>query len=106
MTTPALLARVEDVEWLLAAGETWPGILRRLDVKPAALARSLRRAGRPDLARGLSIPRNNRPGTCTDCGASCARGSDRCWPCWTALPRETKCELWSHATGPRRRRYA
>lgn len=44
-------AIVQDVEWMTRTGETPAGICARLGSRPAALARRLQRAGRPDLAR-------------------------------------------------------
>lgn len=42
---------IEDIEWCLETGETHPeAIARRLDMTAAAISRSLRRNGRPDLA--------------------------------------------------------
>lgn len=44
---------IEDVEWLADAGETWAGVLARLDVTAVALERALYRHDRRDLVRRL-----------------------------------------------------
>jgi hypothetical protein len=44
-------ARLEDIEFMAATGETWEGIARRLGLRQDSLARWLHRAGRNDLAQ-------------------------------------------------------
>lgn len=46
---------VEDVEWMLRAGETVAGAAARLNMRPDALEAALRRAGRSDLWRALRL---------------------------------------------------
>lgn len=44
---------VEDVRWLLGAGESVDSICQRLGRQPDSLARSLHRAGDTDAARAF-----------------------------------------------------
>lgn len=44
-----LVCLIEDIEWLLATGETLPGVCRRLDLSQAALYRRLSRGHRLDV---------------------------------------------------------
>lgn len=46
-------ALIEDAQWLADAGESWHGVLDRLDVTSGALERALYRHGRADLIRRL-----------------------------------------------------
>jgi len=67
--------RIEDVEFLLDNRTDPNAIPDRLGLSPAALAKSLHRAGRPDLARHFwrATPRNDTPGECRYCGEPTSR---------------------------------
>lgn len=51
--TRAREALIEDVEWMAETGECLTGAARRLGRNPEALATTLQRFGRIDLARAL-----------------------------------------------------
>ena len=50
-STSTTCGRVEDVEWLLSAGEAPNQVAVRLGLRAHSLGRWLERHGRPDLAR-------------------------------------------------------
>lgn len=72
---------VEEVEFLMSLGEPAEKIARRLGIHPESVARSLHRAGRPDLARKFRNRRGDRhrKHNCADCGAE--TWGTRCRPC-------------------------
>lgn len=43
-------AFIEDITWMLDTGETTAGVVRRLGIHPATIARRLNRLGRRELA--------------------------------------------------------
>lgn len=88
----ARAAFVEDVEWLLDAGEAPSAIAERLGRSLEAIQRRLYRAGRRDLARRLGETRDRRDykrqydatraHPCIDCGGTASRDSKaRCRTC-------------------------
>ena len=75
---------VEEVEFLTSCGESPERIIERLGTTATALAKSLRRADRPDLARPFECIRNKQRAE----GRTCACGNpiktyhhNRCWDC-------------------------
>lgn len=78
--TEARAALVEDIEWLLDAGESPTAILTRIDTTAGALSRRLHRTGRHDLAAHFTRLRN-RAHPCADCGTSISHGATRCRSC-------------------------
>ena len=76
----ARAAIVEDVGWLLDAGEAPTAILTRLDTTAEALSRRLHRTGRHDLAAHFTHLRN-RTHPCADCGTSISHSAERCRSC-------------------------
>ena len=84
--TPSQQIDVEEVEFLTSYGLNPERMCERLGKSPEALARSLYRAGRHDLAYQFdAIRRRERrdrcTNTCTDCGTRIQRDSTRCRPC-------------------------
>ena len=82
MMTPTQAADVEEVEFFTSIGLRPDDIAERIGKSPEALARSLYRAGRADLARPFWRHRVDAPSrTCADCGATIWRGAIRCRSC-------------------------
>jgi hypothetical protein len=81
--TPTQAADIEEVEFLTRFGLGTDDIARRLGKQPGSLARSLYRAGRPELARPFwRQGRAERASmSCADCGATIWRGALRCRAC-------------------------
>lgn len=80
--TPTQAADVEEVEFLTSFGMKPADIAERIGKSPEALARSLYRAGRVDLARPFWRHRPDAASReCTDCGATIWRGAVRCRSC-------------------------
>lgn len=71
----ATLDMIEDLEWMIATGETPAGAVRRLGRKQRSLERTLYRTGREDLARFVSAA---GAAECIDCGALISAQSTRC----------------------------
>ncbi len=44
---------LEDIEWMVEAGESWHGVVARLRISDSALDKALRRWSRGDLAETL-----------------------------------------------------
>lgn len=81
---------VEEVEFLREGGAATEAIVEQLGMTTAAVARSLQRAGRHELARPFaSLERRERAlrgwkrraGSCADCGTDICRQSTRCRSC-------------------------
>jgi hypothetical protein len=80
--TPTQAADIEEVEFLSSFGLNADDIAQRIGKRPEALARSLYRAGRVDLARPFWQRRPDAATrSCSDCGATIWRGALRCRPC-------------------------
>jgi hypothetical protein len=89
---------LDEVQFLREVGESDAAICARLDMTPAAVARALQRAGRPDLARPFEQLRERPlPGTCRFCGRPCSHGRRAC---------RTHKELYRHERQPRRQAVA
>lgn len=78
---------LDEVLFLTRAGASAAAIADQLGMDPAAVARSLGRSGRHDLARpfnALALARRKAAGytpptrTCVDCGCTINRKSTRC----------------------------
>ena len=85
MTTDEL---IEDVEWMLATGESLEMIAQRCGLKPGTLAKRLERAGRLDLSpRFNGLAKRLRQRSCVDCGEPCNVERPRCRSCGYAARR-------------------
>jgi len=84
--------RIEDVEFLLEQRTDPALIAERLGLSPAALAKSLYRSGRPDLANRFQrvVGQNRTPGVCKYCGGpTCRRERKSCTNCGHIARMET-----------------
>jgi hypothetical protein len=83
---------LDEVEFMLDAGEAPASIAARLGLKPGSVARALYRVNRPDVAILFEAARRaTEGGRCVDCEAPVARRqSSRCRPCGYVQRERTK----------------
>jgi len=97
---------LDEVQFMLDAGESPARIAAALGIKPESVAKSLWRSDRGDLARMFEQDRApEATHGCADCGAPITRRHERCRPCGYGERERRRAAGATHCPAPRCNRY-